>query len=180
MLHSVICSIHRNIETNSNVLCDRSCGSAESFAQKIEQVSPSFTIGRQEDPSEFLVYLLDHLVTCLTPNKSMINVNLSKTPIEYIFGLEIQSISTCKVCLRKSIVKNWECFVSVYYFTFNYCRKSCSIYFKEELYDENLYERMHCQKKVPTTRSLQISKALPVIFIQLKWFTYDKALTHDS
>ncbi|CAF4160885.1 unnamed protein product, partial [Rotaria magnacalcarata] len=31
-------------------------------------------------------------------------------------------------------------------------------------------------KKVPATRSLQISKALPVIFIQLKRFTYDKAL----
>ncbi|CAF1660057.1 unnamed protein product, partial [Rotaria magnacalcarata] len=58
MLHSVICSIHRNIETNSTILCDRSCGSAESFAQKIEQLSPSFTIGRQEDPSEFLQFLL--------------------------------------------------------------------------------------------------------------------------
>ncbi|CAF4486075.1 unnamed protein product, partial [Rotaria magnacalcarata] len=51
-----------------------------------------------------------------------------------------------------------------------------AFFFKEELHGENLYECMYCQKKVPATRSLQISKALPVIFIQLKRFTYDKAL----
>ncbi|CAF4583183.1 unnamed protein product [Rotaria socialis] len=141
MLHSVICSIHRNIETNSTVLCDRSCGSAESFAQKIEQLSPSFTIGRQEDPSEFLQFLLDHLVTCLTPNKSMINVNLSKTPIEYILGLEIQSISTCKVCLRKSIVKNWESVLSLSIISHATIVESLeAFFFKEELHGENLYE----------------------------------------
>ncbi|CAF5209358.1 unnamed protein product, partial [Rotaria magnacalcarata] len=74
----------QNINEVNDPYKDSKATLLESFAQKIEQLSPSFTIDRQEDPSEFLQFLLDHLVTCLTPNKSMINVNLAKTPIEYI------------------------------------------------------------------------------------------------
>ncbi|CAM4756927.1 unnamed protein product [Rotaria magnacalcarata] len=149
----------QNINEVNDPYKDSKATLLESFAQKIEQLSPSFTIGRQEDPSEFLQFLLDHLVTCLTPNKSMINVNLSKTPIEYILGLEIQSISMCKVCLRKSIVKNWESVLSLSIISHATIVESLeAFFFKEELHGENLYE------------------SLPVIFIQLKRFTYDKAL----
>lgn len=175
MLQSIIRSIHHNINSKQNLLCVLPYASAEPFAQIIEQLSSTFTTGHQEDPSEFLVFLLNHLGSCLTPLESHIDVNSLINPIQHIFGLYIQSVSKCNVCLGESAFRNWEAFLSISIVAHPTLVEALAAFFsKEELHGDNLYECINCQIKVTASKTLQIIKALPVIFIHLKRFTYDK------
>ncbi|CAF2058737.1 unnamed protein product, partial [Rotaria magnacalcarata] len=60
------CVLHSIIET-----------SAISMARHITKLSSSFIPGHQEDPSEFLVVLFDHLIQCLSSTRSSDAANLS-------------------------------------------------------------------------------------------------------
>jgi hypothetical protein len=79
-LYSVICSIHHNVNNKCSLSHILSYASAEAFGEKIEELSLSFKINHQENPSEFLVLLLDHLIKCLTHFESHINTNSFLTP----------------------------------------------------------------------------------------------------
>jgi ubiquitin C-terminal hydrolase len=85
-LYSIIRSIHRNVNNKCSLSSALPYANAEVFGQNIEELSLSFQINHQEDPSEFLVFLLDHLIKYLPYYESHINTNSFLTPIQYIFG----------------------------------------------------------------------------------------------
>ncbi|CAF2908496.1 unnamed protein product [Rotaria sp. Silwood2] len=155
--------IHNNINNEYTLSSVLSYATAESLAQQINELCSSFIIGRQEDPSEFLIFLLDHFKKCLTATGPSIDIDSLVTPIQRIFGLNTQFVSKCKACLLESTVENWE--------------TNCS----EEILDgDNLYKCTNCKNKVPASRKFQIIQASPVIFIYLRRFTYEKfsKMTH--
>jgi ubiquitin carboxyl-terminal hydrolase 36/42 len=173
-LYSIICSIHRNVNNNCGLSSVLPYASAEVFGEKIEELSVSFQINQQEDPSEFLVCLLDHLIKCLTYFESHTNTNSFLTPIQYIFGLEMQSVTKCNVCLNESVSKSWESYLPVCIMSHSSVIEALAAFFsKEELCGDDLYECSCCNKKVTASKTLQIIKTSPVIFIHLKRFYYD-------
>ena len=172
-----MCDIHDNNKSKSNLSSDLSCTSAERLAQHIEQISPSFTVGHQQDPSEFLILLLDHFITCLSPIEYSNKVDRISTPIDIVFGLRLQSTTRCNTCFNESIVMNWESVLSVPIASYSSIGKALEVFFsKQELNGENLYECIDCQKMTPASTTLRILKAAPVIFIHLKRFNYDVEL----
>ncbi|CAF1053432.1 unnamed protein product [Rotaria sordida] len=58
------------------------------MARQITKISSNFIPGCQEDPSEFLIVLLNHLIQYLSPVYSSSYATYLSTPIHTIFGLD--------------------------------------------------------------------------------------------
>ncbi|CAF1593854.1 unnamed protein product [Rotaria magnacalcarata] len=175
-LHGIICDIHRELRNEYNSL-NPTYATAQPIAQHIEQLSSTFKFHQQGDPSEFLVVLLDHLMTCVKTNETDVDMNSSLQPIQQIFGLNIISIIECKICCKTSSVDTWESILSLSMSSYSNLRQSLSAYFTiEELKNGDLYSCSNCEKMVPFSKMLKISNESPVIFILLKRFDYDVRL----
>lgn len=111
-LHGIICDIRRELLNEYNSL-NSTCATAKPIAQHIEQLSSTFKFHEQGDPSEFLVVLLDHLISCIKTNKTDVDMNSSVQPIQQIFGLNIVSIIEWKICSKTSIFDIWESILSL-------------------------------------------------------------------
>ena len=175
ILRSIIGNIHRNIQQLSNSFSELSQASAVSFMRYITRLSPSFVSGRQEDPSEFLVVLIDHLIQCLSPTHSSLNtINLSN-PIHIIFGIIVKSSIKCTQCLNETSKENYESVWSIPIISFSTLEQAldsfCSV---EELSGDNMFFCSNCEKKVVGLQSTQLAHTSPVIFFQFKRFVYNK------
>lgn len=175
ILHRVISNIHPKLNNKYHLIRADSDATAEKFAQNIEELSTTFTFGQQEDPSEFLVFLLDHLTSCLKANETAIDMNSFKTPIQHLFGLYIRSTIKCKICSNEPPpVDTWESILCLPIAAYSSLIESLSSYFNiEELQDDNLYDCCHCRKQVPAWKHLKIIKQSPIIFFHIKRFNYD-------
>ncbi|CAF3205771.1 unnamed protein product [Rotaria sp. Silwood2] len=177
ILRRVICSIHPQLHNIYNLPGAPSYATAESFGQSIEELSAVFTFGRQADPSEFLLFLFDHLISCLKTDEVVMNINSSVNPIQRIFGVNILSTITCKVCSNQSSVETWESILSLPITSHASLSGSLSAYFcTEELENGDLYECFHCRKQVSAKKTLKIVQQLPVVFFHFKRFHYDLML----
>ncbi len=74
--------------------------SADAFVENIEKISSTFTGGTQQAPSEFLVFLLDHLIESLSSNEKSI------TSIQHIFDINIRRKTRCHICSNQSYMTN--------------------------------------------------------------------------
>ncbi|CAF1495596.1 unnamed protein product [Rotaria sordida] len=175
-LHRIIRDIHREPRNKYNSL-NSPHATAEPFAQQIEQLSPTFTFGEQGDSSEFLIFLLDRLVSCLKINEVIVDINSSVQPIQQIFGLNIVSIIECKICFKRSSVDTWESILSLPISSYSNLNESLSAYFSiEELKNGDLYSCSNCGKRVPSNKIFKINKGSSGIFFHLKRFEHDVKL----
>jgi ubiquitin carboxyl-terminal hydrolase 36/42 len=173
-LREVLNNIHHNVHYGGALSCNVRCTSAEVFANQIEQLSLTFNVGQQEDPSEFLIFLVDHLIQCLTIDDPAIG-HIPVTPVHRIIGLHVQAISTCSVCSGRVVSKNWDSVLSIPIASHSNVIEAMKTYFSpEEMNGENLYQCNACQKHVLATRKIEITQAAPVIFIHLRRFEYDR------
>ena len=169
----VLNDIHRNDHDNRGLTRTFGCASADVFANWIKELSPMFTIGRQEDPSEFLIFFIDHLIEWLKSDVSFVG-HVPSTVIHHIFGLLIQSTSKCRICSGQTVSKNWDSVLSIPVASHSNVTEALDNFFSaEEMNGENLYQCDACRKRVPATKTVQITKASPVVFIHLRRFSHD-------
>lgn len=175
-LHSIIMNIHPHIHNKSNVFCELSEASAFQISRRITDLSSIFVPGRQEDPSEFLIVLLNHFMQCISSND---NTSLSTylcNPLHSIFGINIISSITCTICQSQIIKKNYETIWSIPIISY-YNLKEALIAFcsKEKLTGDNALQCSQCHRKTTALQSLQLGNISPIIIIHLKRFIYDRS-----
>ena len=68
---------------------------AASLARQITRLSSNLISGRQEDPSEFLLVLLNNLTNCLSLTDLPLDAISLSSPIQHIFGVIMQSSVKC-------------------------------------------------------------------------------------
>lgn len=176
-LRTIICNIYHGMKGKSCALYDRPFTTAQPIADKIQELSPSFTIGHQEDPSEFLIFLMDHLAICLTSAEPFKNTESMVTPIHRIFGFEIKSTLRCEICFNTSSTIESTNVLIIPIDSQTTITQGLRTYFSDERLDSaNLYSCTICQKQVPSIKTLKLIKAPPVIFILLKRFEYNVML----
>ncbi len=118
--------------------------------------------------------LLDHLNRSIAIIEPSVNINSSITVIQRIFGLNVQTITKCKVCLLESIKEDWESVPSIPIFSHSTLITALAAEFTEkELDQKNLYKCTNCKKEVPSSQKCQIIRAPPIIFFHLKRFIYN-------
>ncbi|CAF5175986.1 unnamed protein product, partial [Rotaria magnacalcarata] len=144
------------------------------MARHITKLSSSFIPGHQEDPSEFLVVLFDHLIQCLSSTRSSDAANLSSA-IHIIFGIILESSIKCKQCLNENSKQSYESIWSISIISYLTLEQAldgfCSV---EELAGDDKFYCSNCQAKVLGLKSTKLNHVSPVIFIQFKRFIYDK------
>ncbi|CAF2149342.1 unnamed protein product [Rotaria magnacalcarata] len=147
VLHSFIGSIHRNIRNLSDPFAQLSQASAISMTRYITQLSSSFIPGHQEDPSEFLVVLFDHLIQCLSSTRSSDTANLSSA-IHIIFGIILESSIKCTQCLNENSKQSYESIWSISIISYLTLEQAldgfCSV---EELTGDDKFYCSNCQAK---------------------------------
>ena len=164
-------SIHQSV-TSSRL----EIPSADIFVENIEKISSAFIVGTQQDPSEFLTFLLDHLIQCLSSNKCVPNTK-SISSIQHLFGIDIRRNTRCHACCNQSSSSNWESVLAISIDNHTDVDAAIKAFFAEELLNnENSYECNHCQKQTLGSTKFEIAKTSPIIFINLRKFTYDKNL----
>lgn len=140
----------------------------------IDQLSSTFVADTQQDPVEFLTFLLNHLTDCLSSNQSHHDAK-QDTPIQSMFGMNIRRVSRCHLCGSASIVSYWESILMISIEKHRDVIKALDEFFREEaLVGESLYECSSCNKKTPGATKFSVDNALPIVFINLKKFVYDQ------
>ncbi|CAF2637171.1 unnamed protein product [Rotaria sp. Silwood2] len=175
ILRSIIKSIHQSLHNTCDLFSELSQASGVSLARQMTKLSSNFIPGRQEDPSELLIVLFDHLIQCLSPINSSSYVTYLSNPIHIIFGINIKSSTKCTVCLNETNKQNYESVWSIPIISYFNLKQAldafCSV---EELAGDDMFFCSKCQTKVLALRSTKLIDASPVIFIHLKRFVYDK------
>ncbi|CAF5188127.1 unnamed protein product, partial [Rotaria magnacalcarata] len=138
------------------------------MARHITKLSSSFIPGHQEDPSEFLVVLFDHLIQCLSSTRSSDAANLSST-IHIIFGIILESSIKFTQCLNENSKQSYESTWSISIISYLTLEQAldgfCSV---EELAGDDKFYCSNCQAKVLGLKSTKLNHVSPVIFIELK------------
>jgi ubiquitin carboxyl-terminal hydrolase 36/42 len=171
-LTKLICKINplsRNENAESNSI---SIASADSIRSHIHLISNVFTIGDQEDASEFLSFLFDHYITCLSSHLSMSFVPLSTlTIMDEIFAINLLSSNSCSSCLytsRKQEVQN-ILFLGVK--NLNNLTDAFAHFVKQEtMKGENAMRCSNCDQLVKGNKRVTIHELSPILIITLKRF----------
>jgi uncharacterized UBP type Zn finger protein len=95
--------IHPRTKNKCDLFPDLAQASAVRFARQITELSPNFVPNHQEDPSEFLVVLFDHLMTCLSSVALSSYSTYLSNPLHFIFGLNMNSEIECTKCRYKNV-----------------------------------------------------------------------------
>ncbi|CAF3166636.1 unnamed protein product [Rotaria socialis] len=174
VLHSVIESIHKSIQNLCDSFGQLSQASAVLMTRYITKLSSSFIPGHQEDSSEFLAVLFDHLIQCLSSTRSSDATNLSSA-IHIIFGIILESSIKCTQCLNENSKQSYERLWSISIISYLTLEQAldefCSV---EKLTGDDQFYCSNCQAKVLGLQSTKLNHVSPVIFIQFKRFIYDK------
>ena len=177
-LRSIFIAVHKYVNHDSH--CDMfstlSQATAEPLARRINEISTTFTIGRQEDPSELFICLLNHMTECLSSSNSISNINSFSTIIQDIFGVHFRSVVICSKCQNKTSTENWESMWAVSIDAQTTLLQSLVEFCKPELLcnGDSAYHCSTCAQRVQATKSLHLVKALPIITIHLKRFNYNQ------
>ena len=174
MLRSIIRNIHRNVQQLPGSFAKLSQASALPLVRYITRLSSSFVPGRQEDPAEFLVVLIDHLVQCLSSTYSSMDTDNLSSPIHIIFGIVIKSSINCTQCQSETIKQHYESVWSIPIISCSTFEQALHVFCAiEQLSDDDMLFCSNCQTKVIGLKSTQLSHASLVIFIQYKRFVHD-------
>ncbi|CAF0902184.1 unnamed protein product [Adineta steineri] len=173
-LRLIIMNIHPTIMNKCVLFSQLSQSSAVQLARKIPQLSVNFVVGRQEDPSEFITFLFDHLMNCL----SSVNIPLFSTylsnPLQYIFGINLKSEINCMNCSNKTSQENYEAIWSIPIVSHTNLEAALIAFCKpQQLANEDSFDCLKCKAHVSASQSLKLNQTSPIIIIHLKRFIYD-------
>ncbi|CAF4164381.1 unnamed protein product [Rotaria sp. Silwood2] len=177
LMRSIIKSIHQLNHRTCSFFSQLCQASAVSMGRQINKLSSSFVVGRQEDPSEFLIVLLNHMIQCFSPMKLLSCSTFLSNPIDIIFGINLETSITCSICFNKTQQNNHECVWSVAISScFNLKQALDSFCSTEELAGDDMFFCSKCETKVVALKSTKLTDPSPVIFIHLKRFFFDKTI----
>jgi ubiquitin C-terminal hydrolase len=167
--------LHPSFNNKCVSLCNLAQASAVPLSRRLTEISSSFISGEQEDPCEFLVLLLDHLMQCLSSADSSSFVEYMSSPLHSIFGIHIKSLIKCTRCLNETITQNYESLLSIPIISHSNLESALGAFCSEiKLDGDNSIECQKCKSKVAALQSVQFLNVSPVIFINLKRFAYDQ------
>lgn len=148
---------------------------ADLFVDNVQEICSTFTFGAQQDPSEFLTFLLDHFILCSSSKQNFVNENPYNL-IQQLFGIHIRRKTQCQICFNERSYTVWDSLLSISVDDHTDVTTAIKAFFKEELLtNENLYQCDHCTEKVPATTKFVIAKVSPTIFVHLQKFTFDES-----
>lgn len=167
--------IHPSINNKCNLFCDLTQASAVPLARRLTEISSSFIPSQQEDPSEFLVILLDHMMQCLSPADLPSFAKYMSSPLHSIFGFNIKSLIKCTICLNETIKENYESLLSIPIVSHSNLQDALAAFCSQVKLDgDNSLECWKCERKTAALQSLQLTNISPVVVIHLKRFVYDQ------
>jgi ubiquitin C-terminal hydrolase len=168
-------NIHPRIHNKSSLLCELTQASAFQIARRISELCSSFIPGQQEDPSEFLIVLLNHFIQCISSNDIISFSTYLSNPLHSIFGINVKSSTICTRCENQIIKQNYESIWSIsvvsYYNLKDALTAFCS---KENLTGDNALQCSQCHTKTAALQSLQLVNISPIVIIHLNRFIYDQ------
>lgn len=170
----MISSIYQTAHSDSAIV--NRCATAKELAENIALISPIFTVGEQEDPSEFFIFLLQHLTKCLC-SVAVGQKEKPLTSIQKIFALSMQQLCRCSRCHNVSIELVLENTLSISIIGYSNIQQALANFFAEHaLTGDDSYQCNHCAEKVPGTIKFEIVKESPILVITLKRFSFDQQL----
>lgn len=174
-LRSIIMNIHPYIHKKSNLYCELRQASAFQIARRITQLSSSFVPGQQEDPSEFLIVLLNHFMRCISSNDNTSFSTYLCNPVHSIFGTDVESAITCTSCQGQINKKNYEAIWSIPIVScYNLKEALAAFSAKQKLAGDNALQCVQFYGKTTALQSLRLANASPIIIIHMKRFVYDQ------
>lgn len=167
--------IHPNINNKHHLFSNLTPVSAISLAKRLPDISSTLIIGQQEDPTEFLVTLLDHMMQCLSSaNVPSFNKYMSSS-LHSIFGYNLKSSIKCTSCLNETVQENYESLLSISIARYSNLQGALAAFFSQtELDGNNSFQCLKCKKTTAALKSLRLVNISPVVFISLKRFLYDQ------
>ncbi|CAF4239884.1 unnamed protein product, partial [Rotaria sordida] len=180
-LCSIIMNINPHSNTKSNLFCELGQASAFQIARRITDLSSSFVPGQQEDPSEFLIVLLNRFMQRISSNDNTLFSTYLCNPLHSIFGINVKSSITCTSCQIQITKKNYETIWSIPIVSY-YNLKEALVAFcsKEKLTGDNAFPCSQCHSKTTALQSLQLANTSSIIIIHLKRFIYDQRKTANN
>ncbi|CAF4202257.1 unnamed protein product [Rotaria sordida] len=168
-------NINPHSNTKSNLFCELGQASAFQIARRITDLSSSFVPGQQEDPSEFLIVLLNRFMQRISSNDNTLFSTYLCNPLHSIFGINVKSSITCTSCQIQITKKNYETIWSIPIVSY-YNLKEALVAFcsKEKLTGDNAFPCSQCHSKTTALQSLQLANTSSIIIIHLKRFIYDQ------
>ena len=172
VLRSIVINIHQNMQNVCDLLHELSQASAVPIAEQVTMLSSTLKPGHQEDRSEFLILLLDHLTQYLSPTSQLSNDLYSNNPIRIMFGVTMKLSRKCTYCTNKINKTIYESIWSVSIISYlNLAQALHGFCSAEKLDDHNMIFCSSCQRQAS---AIKISHASTVIFIHIKRFIYDQ------
>ena len=175
MLRSIITDVHPTIHNKCNLFCALTQASAVPLAENLTEISSNFIPGQQQDPSEFLVVLLDHMMNCLSSTNSLLFSKYMSSPLHSIFGYNVKSSMKCDRCSHEIIRENYENLLPISIDCHSNLQDALTAFFSQVKLDkDNPFQCSNCNTKTTALKSTKLTDISPVLFIQLKRFIYDQ------
>ena len=175
LLRSVVIDIHQHKTSTENVSSSPKVASALPMAQQISNFSPNFTLREQQDPSEFLIGLLNSLMESLSTDELESRTTHVSNPIHFLIGMKMLSSIQCCTCSAQSKKETYESIWSVSIASYSSLREALVGFCAEEqLAGENSFHCCRCRKRVKARRICRLSDVSSILFIHLKRFVYDR------
>ena len=136
----------------------------------VHLMSPSLTSHTQQDVSEFLVYLLDHIMQCLPSHFATSSLEPSSlTIIDQIFRIGFVSSSTCTLCSNVFEKRETKLLLNTPIYMCSYLADALTNFFKQIPVNANCET---CNEIVSKCQCINLTE-LPVVFvINLKRYIY--------
>jgi ubiquitin C-terminal hydrolase len=167
--------IHSTINNKYNLFHNLTQASAISLAKRISDISSTLIFGQQEDPTEFLVILLDHMMKCLSSIHLSSFDKYMSSPLHLIFGYNLKSSIKCTLCLNETIKENYESLLPIPIVGYSNLHVALAAFFSQTQLDgDNSFACLKCKKQTTALKSLHLVNVSPVVFIHLKRFVYDQ------
>lgn len=177
LLRFIVKDIHRDSGTNRASFGLRRTASALPLAERISNLSSNLAFREQQDPSEFLIVLLDNLMFCLSSTTSSFYTKYLSNPIHFIIGVNMKTRLRCEVCSNGSRREIYESVWSVPIWSHSEIENALKAFCAEARFEETeSLDCSKCQRKVTASQSFSLGKVSPVIFIHLKRFVYDRRI----
>ena len=93
-----------------------------------------FIPDQPEDPSEFLIFLLNHFMQCISSNDNTTFSIYLSNPFHLIFGINVKSSIICTSCQGGIIKKNYETILSISIISCHDLKEALTVFlFKREI-----------------------------------------------
>ena len=173
-LRSIIIDIHQFNEMRVKASGATRAASAVSIAEELSRCSPNMVLGTQQDPSEFLIILLNMVIECLSSTLSNSFTQYQSSVIHSFIGINMKSFIRCEICSTSHQNETYESLWSVPVGSHSsVCAALAAFCADEQLFGVNAFNCSNCQRRVKACRKMKLANIAPIMFIHLKRFVYD-------